>query len=278
MKPAPFAYLRAQTVAEACAALANPEHGVAVAIAGGQSLMPLLALRLTPADLVVDIGRLAELKATTAVGDGVQIGAGVTHADLEDGRVVDPSGGLMRRVAATIGYRAVRNHGTLGGSVALADPAADWPACLLALGAHVRLAGPTGERSASLDDILIGAYTTSLRPGELITAFDVAAQPKAVRVGYAKVVRKSGAFATSIGCVVDPGPDGAPRVVVGGTTTRPHLLPRVAGCLGPSKTPDEAALRAAIAQDLAVLEPDADAYQQRVHTATVLRAIKEARS
>ena len=90
----------------------------------------------------------------------------------------------MQRVAAGIAYRAVRNHGTIGGSVALADPAADWPACLLALGASVRIAGPGGERVEPIDEFLRGAYTTSLQPGEIITAFDVPALPPDARFGY----------------------------------------------------------------------------------------------
>ena len=274
MKPAPFEYVRPQTLSEANFALANAER-MAVAIAGGQSMMPLLALRMVPAALVVDIGRLEELKGATETREGVRIGAATTHAEIEDGMVPDPSGGLMRKVAAGIAYRAVRNHGTIGGSVALADPAADWPVCLMALGATARIAGLDSERTVPVADLVQGAYTTSLTQGEVITAFDVPRLPKPPRFGYAKVVRKSGAFAMAIGCVVVPD-GGAARVVLGGTTTKAQLLTKAAALLGNAADPSEDALRAAIAADLAAAVPDADAYQQRLYTATILRAAREA--
>lgn len=270
MKSAPFDYLKPVSVAEACERLAGGAGG-AVAIAGGQSLMPLLALRVAPADALVDLSRIASLAEFSKTAAGVRIGAGVTHAAIEDGVAPDPTGGLLRRVAAGIAYRSVRNHGTIGGSVALADPAADWPACLLALGATARIAGPSGERIETIDRLLLGAYTTSLQAGEIITAFDVPALPSGARWSYQKVVRKSGAFAMSIGCViVRPGADAV--VVLGGTTTRAQPMPETAKAIGG----DDAVLRAAIAGDLASVQPDADGYVKRLHTATVLKAVKEA--
>ena len=263
MKPARFDYVRPKTLDDAIKALSQSG---AVAIAGGQSLLPLLSLRMAPADILVDVGRLDELKGTTESRDGFRIGACITHAAIEDGKVADPAGGLMRKVAAGIAYRAVRNHGTIGGSVALADPAADWPACLMALGAVARITGPAGERT--------GAYSTSLQPGEIITAIDVPQLPTAPRFGYAKVVRKSGAFAMAIGCVVLT--DGRARAVLGGTTTQPRLLSRLAERLGEARRPNEEQLRTAIAADLADAAPDADAYLHRLYTATLLRAAREA--
>ena len=143
MKPAPFDYVRPRTVGEASALLA--QDGVnSAAIAGGQSLVPMLNLRVAQIDLLVDLSRLDELKVVSETPAHVQIGALTTHAAIEDGKVPDHFAGLMRRVASTISYRAVRNHGTIGGSVALADPAADWPPCLIALDADVRIAGRNG--------------------------------------------------------------------------------------------------------------------------------------
>jgi carbon-monoxide dehydrogenase medium subunit len=274
MKPAPFAYQRPASLRDAVAALSGDEGITCVAVAGGQSLMPMLALRVAPADMIIDIGRLPELKAVEPIDGGLRIGAGVTHADIEDGNIADPTGGLMRKVAAGIAYRAVRNHGTIGGSVALADPAADWPACLLALGALVRINGPGGERAEAMDAFLQGAYSTSLQPGEIITAFDVPTLGKA-RFGHAKVVRKSGAFAMSIGCVVRRNANDV-TAVLGGTTTRASLLPALAKVLSSPTAPSEHDLRSAFAADLAAIEPEADAYTQRLHTATILRAVKEA--
>jgi carbon-monoxide dehydrogenase medium subunit len=269
MKPAPFDYARATSLGDATQRVAR-DGGVI--IAGGQSLMPLLALRVASADVLVDIRDIQALRECHRIAGGARIGAGITHADIEDGKIEDPTGGLMRRVAGGIAYRSIRNHGTIGGSVALADPAADWPACLLALGASVRIAGPAGERVEPMDEFLRGAYTTSLASGEIITAFDIPALAADARVGWSKVVRKSGAFAMSIGCVVRQPSAGRAVVVLGGTTSRAVLMPQTANALGAS----EANVRAAIAADLAALVPDADAYQQRLHTATLLRAIAEA--
>ncbi len=277
MKSAPFDYVKATSVADASRALVAVK-GTAMVLGGGQSLMPLLALRVAPADVLVDIGRIADLKAVTPIPGGLRIGAGITHADVEDGKVADHTGGLLRKVAAGIAYRAVRNHGTIGGSVALADPAADWPVCLLALGASVCIAGPEGERVEPIDQFLRGAYVTSLEPGEIITSFDVPAPPTGARFGYTKVVRKSGAFAMSIGCVVRAPVGDSATVTLGGTTTRPALMPNTALALARSSLPAEQEIRAAIAADLAEAAPDADPYQLRLHTATLLRAVKEAQS
>lgn len=270
MKSAPFDYVKPGSVAEACERLAGGA-GAAVAIAGGQSLVPLLALRMAPAESLVDLGRIAALGAFSKMAEGVRIGAGVTHAAIEDGKVPDPTAGLLQRVAGGIAYRSVRNHGTIGGSVVLADPAADWPTCLLALGATARITGTSGERVATMNDLLVGAYTTSLEIGEVITAFDVPGLPPGSRWGYQKVVRKSGAFAMSIGCaIVRPGAGAV--VVLGGTTSRAELMPETAKAVGA----DEAVLRAAIERDLAHAQPDGDDYVKRLHTATLLKAVREA--
>src|SRR5581483_127285 len=143
MKPAPFEYIRPRSVAEASVLLGKKGITTA-AIAGGQSLVPMLNLRVAAPDLLVDLSHLDDLKLVTETPDSVWIGALTTHAMIEDGEVPDIFNGLMRHVAGQISYRAVRNHGTIGGSVALADPAADWPVCLIALGAMVRFAGRNG--------------------------------------------------------------------------------------------------------------------------------------
>ena len=129
MKAAPFDYVAAKTVAEASAVL-GADGATTAAIAGGQSLLPMLNLRVAQPDLVVDLSGLEELKEISVTPDAVRIGALTTHAAIEDGLFADVFGGLMQRVASKISYRAVRHYGTIGGSVALADPAADWPGCL----------------------------------------------------------------------------------------------------------------------------------------------------
>ena len=132
MKSAAFDYARPRDVSEALKLLSSDE---AKAAAGTQSLGPMLNLRVVQPRLLVDLRFIEELRSMKEQKDSVTLGACVTHAEVEDGRVPDPTGGFMRSVAANIAYRAVRNRGTIGGSLVHADPAADWPSALLALGA-----------------------------------------------------------------------------------------------------------------------------------------------
>jgi aerobic carbon-monoxide dehydrogenase medium subunit len=275
MKAAPFDYVRPGTVAEASAALSR-DGVTTAAIAGGQSLVPMLSLRVALIDLLVDLGRLDVLKGNSETSETVSIGALTTHAAIEDGEIPDRFGGLLRHVAGQISYRAVRHHGTIGGSVALADPAADWPPCLRALGATVRISGPNGTRSEPVADFVLDAYSTSLASGEIILGFDLPRPEAPPRWGFAKVARKSGAFANSIAVAVAGGPPSRPATVaLGAAASRACLLPNVAERVAGGA--DEQALRSAIATDLAAHVPDADAYQTRLHTATILRAIRQMR-
>ena len=271
MKAAPFDYVAPKTVLEARASLAKPG---AVAIAGGQSLLPMLNLRVALPDLLVDLGALQELKEVTASPSSIRIGALTTHAAIEDGKVPDGFGGLMQKVASTISYRAVRNHGTIGGSVALADPAADWPGCLMALGADVRVSGRNGNRSEPVGDFIRGQYSTSLLPDEIILGFDVPRPEATLRWGFFKVARKSGAFADSIAFAVAHRRGGPVSVVLTAAADRPCSLPTIAERIGAGETAEEP-LRSAIAQDVAPLIPRDDSYLMRLHTSTVLRAVRE---
>jgi carbon-monoxide dehydrogenase medium subunit len=276
MKPAPFDYVCPHGVAEAIAAL-NQDGKTVGLLAGGQSLLVLLSLRMAQVDLLVDIGRIDELKMVSETPTHVFLGAATTHAMIEDEAVPDPSRGLMPRVASAIAYRAIRHHGTIGGSVAFADPAADWPACLMALDATVVMRGPAGDRREAIIDFVQGMYTTTLARGEIILGFDIPRLTSATRWGTAKVTRKSGAFAISMAFVVERD-DAPPRVVLGATASRAQSLPVVAGYLSQHAEIDDADLRAAIDADLDSVDPEADAYSRRTHTATTLRAIREARA
>ncbi|HEV2628308.1 MAG TPA: FAD binding domain-containing protein [Pseudolabrys sp.] len=273
MKPAPFAYARPASLDDALRML-SADAGDAMPIAGGQSLVPLLALRMSAAERLVDIGRLDALRHVAETASTVTIGAGITHAEIEDGRVPDPANGLMRRIASGIAYRAIRNQGTIGGSVALADPAADWPSCLIALRAVAKIAGPNGERHLAVTDLIEGIFATGLAPAELIVGFDIPKLAPTVRVGFAKVARKTGAFAMSLAIVVLDGAD--TRVVLGGASTRPLTLAHTSAALVTADA-REAALRDAIARDFDTID-DLDAYAHRLHTATILRATAEARA
>jgi carbon-monoxide dehydrogenase medium subunit len=274
MKAAIFDYAVPKTVSEASTLLGTA--GVATAaIAGGQSLLPMLNLRVALPDLLVDIGRLQELKEVAATPSSIRIGALTTHAAIEDGKLPEAFGGLMQKVASTISYRAIRNHGTIGGSVALADPASDWTGCLMALGAHVRISGLKGTRSQPINEFVLGQYSTSLASDEIILGFDVPRpDAAALRWGFFKVVRKSGAFADSIAFAVANGHGGPASVVLAAAADRPCLLSKVAERIQVGDRSEEA-LRSAIAKDVAEHVSQDDAYLMRLHTSTVLRAVQE---
>ncbi len=248
VKPSVFDFARPATLPDALAMLDD----TAVPLSGGQSLLVLLRLRLTTPEMLVEVARLPELTATGQAEGRVRYGAATTHAAIEDGVVPDASCGLMQRAASGIAYRAVRNLGTIGGSLALADPAADWPLCLLALDAAVVLQGPDGARLVGMDAFLISAYTTALQPGEIITAIEVPVLPPGSRWGYCKLARKHGAFADSLVAAVWPA-GGAPRIALGATMRRAVLLPRTMAALAAGD-----GLDAVMAAEIAEADPDAD--------------------
>jgi carbon-monoxide dehydrogenase medium subunit len=179
-----------------------------------------------------DLAGVSPIRADTALPgfkSSVQpilatIGATVTHAAIEDGRIPDPTGGFLARVARGIGYRAVRTRGTIGGSLAHADPSADWLACLSALGAEVVVAASGGRRRVPLAGFVRGAMETQLAPGELVFAVRIPRLPPGTRFGFHKICRKAGELADAIGVVV-AGPDGTCVCVSAGATTgRPLII------------------------------------------------------
>jgi carbon-monoxide dehydrogenase medium subunit len=251
MKPPPFSYYDPRTVTDAIGLLARLDN--AKVLAGGQSLMPMLNLRVALIDLLVDISRLDDLKTVTETPDSVWLGALTTHAAIEDGKTPDIFGGLMRRIAGQISYRAVRNHGTLGGSVALADPAADWPCFLIALDATVRIVGRNGVRVEKVAEFIRDSFTTTLTTGDIIMGFDIPA-PKAK-------LRWGGPVAAALGAA---GPRALPL-----TATANQL-----SLIGST----EEQVRAAIAKDLDTEFAGLDAYQKRMHIANILRAANDMRA
>jgi carbon-monoxide dehydrogenase medium subunit len=276
MKSAPFDYVRPKSVAEASVALGR-RGATTAAIAGGQSLMPMLSLRVALIDLLVDISRLDDLKTVTETPDSVWLGALTTHSQIEDGKTPDVFNGLMRRIAGQISYRAVRNHGTIGGSVALADPSADWPCCLIALDASVRVVGRGGVSVQKVADFIHDSYATTLTTGDIIMGFDIPAPQAPLHWGFAKVARKSGAFANSIAIVTSQGKDGPVSVVLGAAGPRPLSLPATARQLSIAASSEEQ-VRGAIASDIEESFPGLDAYQKRMHTAAILSAARDMRA
>ena len=221
MKAAAFGYARARSTAHAADLLA--EHPGSRLIAGGQSLGPMLNLRLARPATLVDIRTCSELRRYAETSDAVVYGAAVTHAEIEDGAVPDPSPGWIRAAARNIAYRAVRNRGTIGGSLAHADPAADWPVVLIALGAEVWIEGPAGGRAESLASFLRGPFATSLAPGEILTAVRVPRPSPSARFGYCKLAAKRGEFAQALSAAFEDPGRGENRAVIG-AIERPPLV------------------------------------------------------
>jgi aerobic carbon-monoxide dehydrogenase medium subunit len=201
VKPAAFSYRRAGSLDEALALLA--EHGdEAKLLSGGQSLVPLLNMRLAQPALVVDIGSMPELAGVTPHAGGVRYGAATVHARFEDAAVPDPTGGLLHAVAGGIGYRAIRNRGTLGGSLAHADSSAEWPVVMAAVDARVLVRSARGERTVPAAGFVQGFFTSALADDEAVVAVDVPRLPAGARWGYAKSARKPGEFAESLAVAV----------------------------------------------------------------------------
>jgi len=227
VKPPPFEYRRVRSVGEALAARA--EAGAdAMLIAGGQSLGPMLNLRLVRPTLLVDIGRVAELTGIDETAASVRLGACVTHARIEDEAGSIDGLQPLARAARGIAYRAVRNRGTLGGSLAHADPAADWPLVMAAWGASVELASAHGTRRVAADDFMSGAYVTALREGELLAAVHLPRLSRHARWVYRKFCRKPGEFAEAAAAVLLDPERGVARVFIGTPAGRPTSLPVLA--------------------------------------------------
>ena len=289
MKPAPFAYRAAASVDEALALLA--EHGdEAKLLSGGQSLVPLLNMRLAQPSVVVDIGRVAELATVSEHDDGggVRYGAATVHARFEDGLVPDPTGGLLQAVAGGIGYRAIRNRGTVGGSLAHADSSAEWPVVMSAVGARVRVRSARGgERVLPAAGFVQGFFTSALDDDEAIVAVDVPRLPAGARWGFAKTARKPGEFAESLAvAVLSVDEDDHVRhaeVWLGAATSVPLSLPAVDEALRGRPWDDAAradvvaAVGASVAAEDSRPDGDPDArYEHHLHGITVARAVDHA--
>jgi aerobic carbon-monoxide dehydrogenase medium subunit len=223
MKPVPFDYERPASI-DATTKLLGEEKIFAKILAGSQSLGPMLNLRLAQPDLLIDITSIAELSEVAEARDHIEIGACVTHADIEDGRIPDPSNGLLRHVAGTIAYRAVRNRGTLGGSLAHADPAADWVSILPLLDGQIITSARRENRILAAAELVVSSFTTVLRPDELIRAIRIRKLSDRARWGVEKITQKAGEFAHAIGGVLhDPERD-LFRAVIGAIETAPIVI------------------------------------------------------
>jgi carbon-monoxide dehydrogenase medium subunit len=200
LKPAPFRYFRAKTLAEAIAAYAQAE-GDCCYMAGGQSLIPALSLRLQAPSLVIDISRLEELRGISSEGDTLRIGALTRHNETLHSPEIAKHAPLLSKTAPYVAHPAIRNKGTLGGTIAHADPAAEFPAIMLALDAEFEIAGPEGTRLEKANGFFRGLYETALNPGEILVAVRVPVSGTFDRCAYHEFARRRGDYPL-VGCGV----------------------------------------------------------------------------
>lgn len=274
MKAAPFAYARASDLAEVCALLRR--HGDdARVLAGGQTLLATLAMRLSQPSILIDIGAVEALKGMALVGDVLRIGSATRHVEIERSALVAERAPLLAMAAPHVAHAAIRNRGTIGGSIAFADPAAEWPACAVACDAALVLSDGTAERRVAASDFFLDLYLTALRPAEIIVAIEFPLPSASRGFAFAELARRHGDYATvglALGFDLADGRIGDPRLVffgVGNTPVRAHAAE--AALTG--TTGEATALAAAVAALDDDLAPTADLHtsaESKRHLAGVL--------
>ena len=276
-----FDYERPVDLAAALAALARHGDGARV-IAGGHSLLPMMKLRLAGPEVLIDINALRELHGIEIGSDEVVIGAATTHATLEHHAALAAALPLIPMVAHQIADPTVRNRGTLGGSLAHADPSADWPAVMLVLGARVDVAGSTGARSVAIEDFFKGMFETALEAGEVIVGVRIARRP-GTRVAYRKFRHPASGYAVvgvAVVLDVDQGRCTGGRIAITGFADRAFLATRAQALL-PGYDGDPAAterlLEAAFSQVAPLEDRFADAdYRTQLGRTMLRRALNDA--
>ena len=271
MKAPAVDYVRPKSLTEAVDLLAR-HPGEARVIAGGQSLVAMMNLRVVSPGLLIDISRLPELCSVSDEAETVAIGACVTHASIEDGEAPDPSRGLMRRVAAGLAYRAIRTRGTIGGSLALSDPAAEWPAVLTALDAEVVVCGPGGRRLVRCAEFTTGVFETALAADEIIESVRIPKLSQEARWGYLKLCRKAGEFANALAVAVIDRARGYSRAVLGVANGAPLVLDHTSQLLANRANEPRNAVTADL--DRAV-NRHFDDFQRNLHTVAAMRAVHQ---
>jgi aerobic carbon-monoxide dehydrogenase medium subunit len=273
MKAPNFAYIKPTNLDQALDLLAT--NVGAVPLAGGQSLMATLNLRLSTPDFLVDIGGLDELRGVRLEGDAVCIGALTTHAEVAMSPMVRQHLPLIAEAIRHVGHVAIRNRGTFGGSLAYADPAAELPACSVALGARLTIAGRAGRREVAADQFYKGLFETDLKAGELIVDVRLPKQTSRQMWGFAELSRRHGDFALA-GLAAVTTHDGdrihEARLVYIGCTDRAKLAEGIARRLHGERMPlgDSEWLPAAIAADLQPVDTPGLKATTKVQLATTL--------
>jgi CO/xanthine dehydrogenase FAD-binding subunit len=282
MKPAPFDYVRPNSLAEACALLAEDED--ARVIAGGQTLVPMLAMRLARPARLIDILRLPELSGIRKEEGAIVVGATTRQASAERDPVIRASVPMLARVLPWVGHPPTRNRGTVGGSIANADPSAEIPLVAVTLGAEIMLATPDGPSVMPADDFFIGPMLTTINPGECVSAIRFPVWPhRRVGVGFFEISARRSDFAfVAAAAQVALDEDGCCIEValgVGGVGDRPLRLdmsPLLGGKL------DDASVHEAVNAASGDLDAMSDlhasaAYRRRVAVELCGRALAQAR-
>jgi carbon-monoxide dehydrogenase medium subunit len=282
MYPRPFEYMRADSVVEAVEALGGTA-GEARAIAGGQSLVPMMSLGLAQPDLVVDIGRLPLEGAERRDGTLV-LGALTRHRELERSAELGRQLPLAQEAAAYIGNPRVRNRGTLGGSLSHADPAAELGAVALAYGGRAVITGTEGERAVPFDEFFLGFFATAVGPGELLTRVELDLPPQGTGHGFYEVANRADDFATAAAAALvtvdEAGICTEARLALAGVGERPErCAPAEQACRGAGL--EEATLAAVASAVEAAVSPEDDAfvsaaYRRRAAAVCARRAIEAA--
>ena len=284
MIPGSFEYYAPRSLDDAINYLAAHRDDVKV-LSGGQSLLPLMKMRLSKPGFIVDIGRVPGLDTITEEGNKLIVGALVTHAQIESSEVLRKKCPLLPQTATTIADVQVRNRGTIGGSIAHADPAGDWPAALLALEAEIKCFGPNGERWVKCDDFFLGLLMSVLEPDELVTAIKVPVTDSD-KTAYLKAAPRSSGFAV-VGVAVRLGMDASGvcnRAAIGitGVTDKAYRPERAEQILTGKKL-DAAVIDQAAAEatrNIEVIEDINGSAEYRKHLTEVYtaRAVQEALS
>ena len=276
MKPVAFDYARPSTLTEAVALLDNGDVAAKV-LAGGQTLGPMLNLRLVRPELLVDVTRIPELTRMEEEAGSIILGACTTHAAIEDGRIPDGTRGLMPAVARGIAYRAIRNRGTIGGSLAHADPAADWITWLTLVDAEALIFGPSGYRSVPVAAFMTGVFETAMEAGEILEAVRVPKINARTLCSLYKVCRKTGEFADAIGAILWDPEQLLCRLVVGATDSKPIVLENRADLFGgvfepPLHSRFDRQLAGAALSEHGLVDP----HDLQIHVVALERAIRQA--
>lgn len=284
MVPGAFEYYAPRSIADAIKFLSEHRDDVKI-LSGGQSLLPLMKMRLSKPGYVVDIGRIDGLDTIAEDGEHLVLGAMVTHAQIESAELVKHKCPLLSQTATTIADVQVRNRGTLGGSIAHADPAGDWPATVLALDAEIKIAGPSGDRWIKCEQFFLGLLMSVLEPDELVTAIKVPATGSD-KTAYLKAAPRSSGFAV-VGVAVRLAVDGSgncTRAAVGitGVTDKAYRPQRVEQLLAGKKLDDNTIETAAAeaTRNVEVIEDINGSAEYRKHLTEVYlaRAIRAALS